>query len=122
MAGAMEILGILVVVYFFPAIVAYSRRHKNAGAILVLTLILGWTFIGWAVALIWASTSNTAPRPSKDEPAGGILGVLKRRKDARQISDQSWNAQRSSGLLGLDDRGDGWRGMRPLPDDEHREK
>lgn len=37
-----------------PAIVAYRRDHRNKLAILLTTLLLGWTVIGWAVALIWA--------------------------------------------------------------------
>jgi uncharacterized membrane protein YqaE (UPF0057 family) len=44
-------------VYFLPAIIGGSKR--NGGAIFVLNLFLGWTFIGWVVALIWACTSDT---------------------------------------------------------------
>ena len=40
--------------YFLPAIVAGLRRHYNAGAILCLNLFLGWTMLGWVVALVWA--------------------------------------------------------------------
>ena len=43
-------------IYFFPA---YIGRHKgNATAILVLNIFLGWTFIGWVVALVWATTKE----------------------------------------------------------------
>lgn len=50
----MDLLLILVVVvlYFLPTIVGWNKR--NAGAIFVLNLLLGWTFIGWVVALVWA--------------------------------------------------------------------
>ena len=44
-------------VYFIPAIVAYSRKHNNSTAILILNLFLGWTFIGWVVALVWSATA-----------------------------------------------------------------
>jgi len=38
--------------YFLPTIIG---RHKaNAGAIFILNLLLGWTVIGWVVALVWA--------------------------------------------------------------------
>jgi len=40
--------------YFVPTWVAMSRKHKNIGAIFTLNLLLGLTFIGWVVALIWA--------------------------------------------------------------------
>ena len=41
-------------IYFMPAIVAYVRGHPSFIAILVLNLFLGWSLIGWVVALIWA--------------------------------------------------------------------
>lgn len=45
---------ILIGLYFLPAIVASRRNHHNFGTILVLDLLLGWTFIGWAVSLAMA--------------------------------------------------------------------
>ncbi|MGE5114606.1 MAG: superinfection immunity protein [Acidobacteriaceae bacterium] len=38
--------------YFLPAIL--GRRKPSALAIFILDLLLGWTVIGWVVALIWA--------------------------------------------------------------------
>ena len=43
--------------YFAPAIVAAARRTHNATGILLLNLFLGWTVIGWFVALIMALCS-----------------------------------------------------------------
>jgi hypothetical protein len=40
-------------IYFLPAFVA-GRNHKRSDSIFLLNLLLGWTFIGWVVALIWA--------------------------------------------------------------------
>lgn len=40
--------------YFLPSIVADHRKHRNATAIAVLNLFLGWTFAGWVIALVWA--------------------------------------------------------------------
>ena len=48
------ILGFGFVLYFLPAIIAYSRSKRDAGAILVLNIFLGWTAIGWIIALVWA--------------------------------------------------------------------
>ena len=42
------------IIYFLPSIVAHNRKHKNASAIAILNLFLGWTLLGWVVALIWA--------------------------------------------------------------------
>ena len=48
------VLGLFVGIplYFLPAIV--GRKKQNARAIFVLNLLLGWTFLGWVGALIWA--------------------------------------------------------------------
>lgn len=37
--------------YLFPWAVATTRGKSNAGAIGVLNLALGWTVVGWLVAL-----------------------------------------------------------------------
>ena len=50
------ILLICIGVYFLPTIVA--GRHRNGGAIFILNLLLGWTFIGWVVALAMAFGDN----------------------------------------------------------------
>lgn len=44
----------LIIIYFLPTIIAYERGHKNTLAIFVLNILLGWSIIGWAIALIWA--------------------------------------------------------------------
>jgi hypothetical protein len=51
---------IAVVLYFLPSFVGYSKR--NAGAIFVLNFFLGWTFIGWVAALVWAMTEDGPQR------------------------------------------------------------
>ncbi|MBT3304870.1 MAG: superinfection immunity protein [Alphaproteobacteria bacterium] len=55
----MEILLIIIVVfsvfiYFIPWVCAVLREHPQKVAIFILNLFLGWTFLGWVVALIWA--------------------------------------------------------------------
>lgn len=41
-------------IYFIPAAVAMHYGLRRGGAIAMLNLLLGWTFIGWAGALVWA--------------------------------------------------------------------
>jgi hypothetical protein len=41
-----------ILIYLIPSFI--GSGHKNSTAILFLNLLLGWTFIGWAAALIWA--------------------------------------------------------------------
>ena len=41
-------------VYFVPSLIAFRNCKKQASAIYVLNIFLGWTFLGWVVALVWA--------------------------------------------------------------------
>src|SRR5712692_2558531 len=43
-----------------PAIIAKCRNHYNKGAIFVLTLLGGWTLIGWIIAMVWAMMKSPA--------------------------------------------------------------
>ena len=43
-------------IYFLPWVIARGRKHHNSDAILVLNLFLGWTVLGWVIALVWACT------------------------------------------------------------------
>jgi hypothetical protein len=43
-------------IYFLPTIVALVRHKRNVVSVLLLNLFLGWTLIGWIIALVWAST------------------------------------------------------------------
>jgi hypothetical protein len=40
--------------YFIPTVIAFTSGKKDAKAIFVLNLFLGWTGIGWLIALIWS--------------------------------------------------------------------
>jgi hypothetical protein len=42
------------VMYFLPSIIALGRNKRDITAIVLLNFFLGWTMIGWIVALIWA--------------------------------------------------------------------
>src|ERR1700730_13485169 len=46
------------IAYWVPTLAANSNRHRNRAAIGMLNLFLGWTVIGWVVALVWADTNN----------------------------------------------------------------
>lgn len=63
-------LGLLIIIlllclYLLPWFIAANRRHSNTAAIAVLTILLGWTGVGWLGALIWSFTDNVkAAEPS----------------------------------------------------------
>ncbi len=53
-------LGMLLIgpfIYLIPGAVAWHRKHNNRNAIIMLNILLGWTFLGWVDALVWALTN-----------------------------------------------------------------
>lgn len=54
--GQIVVILICLFLYFIPAIA--GAKKKNAGAIFALNLFLGWSLIGWVVALVWACTGD----------------------------------------------------------------
>jgi hypothetical protein len=44
--------------YFAPTFIAYNQERRNALSIFILNLFLGWTFLGWVGALIWAVAND----------------------------------------------------------------
>jgi len=52
--GFIIICGLVLFLYFAPGLIAGFRNHRNTNAIFILNIFLGWTFIGWVAALVWA--------------------------------------------------------------------
>ena len=54
-------LGLIIVLslYFLPTIIA-ARRGRQLGSVGVINLLLGWTVIGWVVALAIAASDRPA--------------------------------------------------------------
>jgi hypothetical protein len=46
------------VMYFLPSIIALARSKRDILAIFLLNFFLGWSVIGWIVALIWAAKND----------------------------------------------------------------
>jgi Fe2+ transport system protein B len=45
---------VMIAFYLLPGIVAAIRQHHNQNAIFLLNIFLGWTILGWIIAIIWA--------------------------------------------------------------------
>jgi len=58
-------LAIALFVYFLPAIIGRIRGVPNLGSIFVINLFLGWTLIGWVIALAMAARSREVKPTSK---------------------------------------------------------
>lgn len=64
------------ILYFLPALV--GMRKRNSGAIFILNLLLGWTALGWIIALVWACCADT-PAPVIQQPGGDEIAKLRAR-------------------------------------------
>ena len=62
------VVGGCLTIYFLPAMVAHSRKHRNKLAIVILNIFLGWTFVGWVIALVWSCTANTQSATNASSP------------------------------------------------------
>ena len=56
--GVPEILVLLIIgaffaLYMLPTVVAYFRKKRNLVPILLVNLLLGWSLIGWIVAMVY---------------------------------------------------------------------
>jgi hypothetical protein len=56
--GSIILACFLIWLYFLPTTMAGKRKSRNAGSILVINLFLGWTLIGWVVALAMAASDK----------------------------------------------------------------
>lgn len=63
---------VVLALYLLPWLIALSRGHQSTTAIFVLVLFLGWTFLGWIIALVWSFT-YVIPKPPN--PADKYLGL-----------------------------------------------
>jgi hypothetical protein len=52
------ILTVLTLGYLLPWAIAATRGKSNSVAVGVLNLLLGWTVIGWVIALVMACTAH----------------------------------------------------------------
>lgn len=60
-SGAFLVFALVVLaIYFLPTIIAARRAAKYSGAVFLLNIFLGWTLIGWVVALVWATSHPAA--------------------------------------------------------------
>ena len=56
--------------YFLPTLVGIALSKRNLHAIFTLNLLLGWTSVGWVVALARAVSVEPAPRIIDLQPLG----------------------------------------------------
>ncbi len=57
-----SVLLVVLALYFLPSIVAVARKITHQGSVVVINVFLGWTFVGWVVALAMACRTNRVVR------------------------------------------------------------
>lgn len=100
--------------YFYPSIVAAKTGKRNLVPIVALNTLVGWTLVGWIVALIWSLTptsqekntvqSQPPSQPSTslataDPTAGSVeerLANLKKLLETGVISEVEYTAKRTT--------------------------
>lgn len=55
----------IVGLYLLPTIIAFDRKVVNKWSVAVINILLGWTLVGWAVALAFAVRDSTNKQPAK---------------------------------------------------------
>jgi len=94
------VLLIIIPVYFIPTFVAFSRKEANTGAIFILNLFLGWSLIGWVVALVWALSNNETNKQVTVNSQNNYSNIdqltkLKELHDKGVITDEEFTNQKN---------------------------
>jgi hypothetical protein len=61
MAATVFTVIIALAIYLVPLAVALIRKVPNTGSVAVINILLGWTLVGWVVALAMACRSIPQP-------------------------------------------------------------
>lgn len=71
MAGEGSLGLILAEFYLLPILVGWARQVPGLGSLALIDIALGWTVIGWALALAMALRPAAAARPVTGRIAAG---------------------------------------------------
>lgn len=95
------VLIFLIIIYFLPTLIANGNRKRNAEAIAILNLLLGWTVIGWLVALIWGCTKDAKPvtkeiiMKPKEKTIAQKIEELTELKNKGIITEEEYNIKKA---------------------------
>ncbi len=105
---SMLLLVAALIVYLIPTIIVWNKRHYNP--VIALNLFLGWTFIGWVAALVWALVDEKpTPEIVVHEPDNlEKIEKLKHLFDSGAITEEEFNSEKKK-LLSPDELVTEWK-------------
>jgi hypothetical protein len=83
---ALIVLAVVLILYFLPTIIANNRGHQNTSGVFIINLLLGWSVVGWVIALVMAAGSVQQAAPASREEAA-----------TRERLVQCWNCGKDTG-------------------------
>lgn len=95
--GVLVVLLIILGIYFLPTIVGALRSVVNIGSVVAINLLLGWTLIGWAVAMAMAMRTNPPhvyPQPRRSDTEAAPRGPSTSGPPAGWYDDPQGSARR----------------------------
>ncbi len=88
---------ILLALYFMPTIIA--RNKEGAVGIFLLNFFLGWTFVGYIIALIWALSARPKAAGVCRTAVAGELLRLEQLRDRGILSWAEFERQKTRLLM-----------------------
>lgn len=66
-SGPWELMIIMLVlfqfIYYIPVMIAMSKKRPDTLKIFIINLLVGWTFFGWVIILVWVLITNSRQAP-----------------------------------------------------------
>lgn len=83
-------------IYFLPVYIASKKDHPNFGVILLITVLFGWTLLGWLVCMIWAciDTNNNETNNMNGSNKYEDLEKLQKLKENGVISENEFESEK----------------------------
>ena len=77
-----------------PSIAAKEKKHPYFPGIFILNLFLGWSVIGWVIALIWA---YTLPKQIiiRNETFSEQINLLAQLKESGLLTEEEFNKKKA---------------------------
>ncbi|WP_313980054.1 superinfection immunity protein [Xanthocytophaga flavus] len=95
-------------IYFIPSAIGYKK--PNAKWIIGVNVLLGWTVIGWIIAMIWAVRKESKPDRSIEANQKRINKALQELEDSHKrgaLSDIEYQIKRREIIFGPEEEKSG---------------